>query len=565
MASKAEKGLELIEKKFFKQAILELKKALGDDAEEVYEQIIERFGSYLNSEKYEESLVLGKIALDHQPDNYKLANDLGNCARKTEDYEQAENLYNRSLRIKKDFSSAILNLAACQVRIDKYDADIEKMIGRYLENDRFLLPEGIEVDEEDQRTLFNYIRELDHIQKEQVLLLEKEIHTQSGELEKVKVIEDQLDQLSANSDLDKIDQEVIDSLLKKMSKEKWESFSKKEKAGLQKATLNSGIAALQKNDGEFAKSCFDRIHGNSGFAYFDMLVALTNYLTGETRAAFSAFEDLISKFPENRYLNINFGLLHHKENSTLKAYRFLLKGAFFLEKLDGIHKTSEIRKAAAESYQKGLQDKALVFYEAIKKETSRESDWMNLGKLYHQKDNLEEACFAFNKVLKMNSASSEASEMLNRIHDSFFNAGEEEYEENKFEDAVKNYECALTAIRKPETLIKASKAYDHMGDKNSCFALKNEYNEAVVRLRLEKKLELRRQHMKNGKAAIQQKDINKAIKCFEDAMTLKVDREAVEYLVKIYKSLNRTQALHKVTTRWNIEKKLQAKIKSSGQ
>ena len=43
-------------------------------------------------------------------------------------------------------------------------------------------------------------------------------------------------------------------------------------------------------------------------------------------------------------------------------------------------------------------------------------------------------------------------------------------------------------------------------------------------------------------------------------MTLKVEKEAVNFLTKIYKKLNRSQALHKVTTRWNIEKRLQAKI-----
>ena len=59
---------------------------------------------------------------------------------------------------------------------------------------------------------------------------------------------------------------------------------------------------------------------------------------------------------------------------------------------------------------------------------------------------------------------------------------------------------------------------------------------------------------------IQKKDINSAIKFFEAAMTLKVEKEAVNFLTKIYKKLNRSQALHKVTTRWNIEKRLQAKI-----
>jgi tetratricopeptide (TPR) repeat protein len=562
MAATVEKGFELIEKKFFKQAILEITNALKADADDAYEKIINQIGEYLKSEKYEENLVLGKIALSHRPGNYQLANDLGNCARKIEDFKQAETLYNKSLKIKNDFKIALLNLAACQAGIDIYDTDLEKLISIYSETDGYLLPEGFEIDEEAQHILFDDIRKLEKIQKEQVLMLEKELYTQSGELEKVKVIKQQIDKLSADSGSNKMDQEGIDSYLKGMNKDKWKYFPKEEKTLLQKIIINSGITALQKNDFEHANFCFDRIEGNADFPYFDMLKALSKYLAGETRTAFSSLEDLLSKNPENRYLNINLGLMYRQESNPLMAYKLLIKGAFLIQQLDGIHKTSEIRKAAGESYQKKDLEKAKKLYEAIKEETNHESDWRNLGKIYYQKNQLEEACSAFHKSLKLNSACKKTLEMLTTIHDAFFNAGEKAYEENNFDDAIKSYEGALKAIRKPGTLLKAFKTYDHMGDQNKSFALKNEYNDAIARIKEGEKQELRRAHMDHGKIAIQQKDINKAIRCFEDAMSLKVDKEVVEYLTRIYKSLHRTQALQKVTARWHIKQKLQAKLKS---
>ena len=367
MAITVENGLDLIEKKMFKKATLELKLALKRDSS-AFEKIIKQFEQYLKSNKLEEALVLGKIALDQKPDNYQLANDLGNCARKNKEPKQAETFYTSSIEVKKAFAPAIYNLAACQMRIDKYDTEIEKIIQAYSKDDNFLLPDCFGIDEKNKDAVIKQIlqKENDFLQREefQIMMLKKEMSVQSEELEDFQImmlkkemsiqsgnpnepesITKTKKELAENPELDDAVPKNVDLYLKETIKDKWNTLSDSEKVRLKNTVYYSGITALQNNDIEFAKFCFDRICATP---YIDMLKAIVNYLTGKTREAFSTLEDVLNSTPENRYYNINLGLMYFKEENKLNAVKFLLKGAILLEKLDGMHKTSELKKAAEE-------------------------------------------------------------------------------------------------------------------------------------------------------------------------------------------------------------------------
>ena len=83
-----QKGLELIEDKFYKKVMIDIKRAMEMDTEFVYPKLMAMLEEYPRNGQEEASIAVGLNLLKENPNDFKLANKLGNFAREIKDYKQ---------------------------------------------------------------------------------------------------------------------------------------------------------------------------------------------------------------------------------------------------------------------------------------------------------------------------------------------------------------------------------------------------------------------------------------------------------------------------------------------
>jgi hypothetical protein len=134
-------GIKLIDSNLFKRASYEFQTAMELSSLVALEQLENEFRDYDMSSSPEAALAIGLVILKERPEDYPLANKLGNYARTMGDRKQANNLYRMALRVKRDYMQAFYNLAASFGNVDKYDMAVKSCIDKYIKSAAFITPE----------------------------------------------------------------------------------------------------------------------------------------------------------------------------------------------------------------------------------------------------------------------------------------------------------------------------------------------------------------------------------------------------------------------------------------
>lgn len=133
-------GIALLEKEFQHKAMFEIQKALDIDPTVVAELLLLELNRFMEQGDDKTALSIGLIALKIKPEDYLLANTLGNCARRIKDYKQANNLYRQAFRLNRAFDIALYNLAASLAHIPLFDNRVKELIEPFSRIHHFVLP-----------------------------------------------------------------------------------------------------------------------------------------------------------------------------------------------------------------------------------------------------------------------------------------------------------------------------------------------------------------------------------------------------------------------------------------
>ena len=135
-----EEGVEHLKAKFYKRAMIDFYKALQDDPDEISKELEALFKRYKITANYDATLSIGLVLLKYHKKDFRLMTMLGNCARRGENYTQANNLYRHALKINPDYALAMLNLAASLAKIPVFDGRIQPLVRKYVKNNQLQLP-----------------------------------------------------------------------------------------------------------------------------------------------------------------------------------------------------------------------------------------------------------------------------------------------------------------------------------------------------------------------------------------------------------------------------------------
>lgn len=556
-----EKGMEFVHNKLFKQAMIAFNESIEVAPNFVSVQLREQFYEYERTGDDEAALSVGLCLIKILPDDYILANKLGNCARRQGNYKQANNLYRHALKVSTSYKEAYYNLAASMGKVQKYDLEIEGIIQPFFSIKNYILPEyvgGSAAIEEIEDEIIKRKKDLIKIKLQELVLL-KEQKEAENDLVKVAEFDAEIKKLekptkvSAEEMVEYFSQAVMPKL-KNISE-----FNQEEVEGTLFNLVLFSISAEKLDDALNALKTLKEL--KSKLAYIPMLEAILYNLKGDHEKSVDILVKLLGKNKHNRYYNVNIGLMYKKAGNRLLALKYLLIGAVLLERSNGLYHLSELIELAHQNYESGAFKKALKLYRIIRYESQDLQVLFNMGEIYIAGGRFDDAAKVYRAILDCDPENQRANEKLNWIHSHFCHIGEEFFNKAIFQTAVAKYEHALNIQRKPETIKRTAEIYKILKQQKNATKLMDEYNQIKEK---EKSLEnerIRQSYIVKGKAFMKAKNYNRAIENFELAFRMKLDKDVFMFLATLYKSLKKTLEMEGLLKRWNSMVKYEEKMK----
>jgi len=546
------KGLDMLNGRMFKQAMIQFQQAIKTNKKPVLKRLDQEFAESIKRQDHEAGLAIGLILIKDRPKDFELANTLGNCARHQKNYKQANSLYKHALKINRKYKLAFFNLAASMAKIDKYDKDVSTAIEQFASMKYFILPDYF-LDPK----LIDKLEARLTSQKRTVLADEiRAMQAQIAEAESENnYIEERRLKMEIEIKIEEAKKPIEPAQVYLSLKERIQTADEQTEASLSRMAaerMNFVIFALLNEDGKTALALLHEMDQKGlEIDFSEMCKAIAFELTGNPEDAIDLLTRILGDDANNRYLNLNLGILYRRQGSTLLATKYLSIGASLLEKSDGLYRLSDLIEIADQSYENGQTQKALNLYKIVCNEVSIVAPHMKLGEIYLAEDMLEESTASFRQVLSKEPENQIAKDRLKELHDAYFEKAEAFFRDNKYKAAAGVFERALGVMRLPETVRKTASVYQVLRKPAKSEALLKEYEGLKSD---EKELSEEKERQTNillAKAFLKKKRWAKAIEHFENAFRMKVDKDVFVYLATVYRQLKKTEEMKDLLNRWN--------------
>ncbi|MBT4290632.1 MAG: tetratricopeptide repeat protein [Deltaproteobacteria bacterium] len=520
-----EEGLNKISHRLYNQAMINFNAAIAINKNLVSEILEENFNRYYNMGDWDSALSIGSVILQIKQDNYKLANKIGNCARKIGDYKQANNLYRIALRANKKYKEAFYNLSASMGKVKKYDLDVKHTIDKFINFTDFIFPDYLDSP--------NYVTDI-----EETLIQEYESIEDFEDGEKIDDYSPTYDEVVVRFD------QKIEKLVELEQTDK--NIHKH-----QVAIFNECIYALINRDSDLAEKRFSELTKiGIKFEYYSMLKALVLARQGKLTPAAEAIIRLLGKDRHNRFLNVNLGLIYKKAGNSLLMTKYSAIGASLLEKSDGLYKISEVFTMAVEHFKNNDLRKSLAMFKIVVSEQDNTEAWSHIGDICFKLKNVPGAVKAYRKIVSISPQSNIGDIKLKEIHDFYFEKGLINIEEKKIRAAADYFKKALNVVEILKTFEKAIELYIKINDLEQVQELQQRYD-AIKQKEKDMILEQLRQELKKrAKQFLKNKKFEQAIDCYEKAFEMKTDKDVFMYLAYIYKNMQKKDELEDLMVRW---------------
>jgi len=548
-----DQGMKHLESKFFNRAMIDFKKAMELAHEEVYPRLMQELNNASTSGQLDAALSIGLNLLQENPEDFELANKLGNFAREQGDYNQAQSLYKMALKTNKHFEKAFYNLAACSVKVDIYDDQVKSAIAGFEKLDGYVYPDYAGEDRNPPDTIHKRLSE------SVVATKDKKI----SDLEtRIKALEETGEQVEAGQlTMDLREAKAAPAVVgPKQVVDEFMRFIEEEPEKANQHRYNLGIYAMMHHLPEVAKDAFEPLTVEE-FPLLELLKAIRLDLSGNLSEAVDQITKVLGANEYNRYSNINLGLMFKKAGKHFLATKYLIKTAALLEKSGGLYSMKELVQIAFDCSEDGNFKKAANYLEIAVTENPDERVWSKLGEVYVELKKYDEATEAFREVLKLEPASPLANKKIQEIHDYYAEKGQTLQADRKFKASGEYFNKALTILKLPSTLKSAASVFKELNDYDRA-------DQLILQLRDIEKAEKdkvneaeRLQKIVEAKQMMQHKNYRGAIELLEIALRMKVDKNVYLQLSALYKGLKKTEELEALGEKWEKMLEHQEKLR----
>lgn len=520
------------------------------------------------------ALNIGNVLLKHCPNEYLLANTLGNCARRCGKFNTASSFYKQAYQAERTFELAYLNLGACEARVNLYDQKIKAAIAPFKKSGRFLIPS---INYYQNPKILNQIYEkiclvtaLNKIEEIQIKVFEENIgegEVQFKELnDKVELIRENLaEKLQKGAYAEKL--EII---LNQAEKFDWKFFNNEEKNTLKWEIYHYAVNYLQshkvylqrsdKEGGTISTKTIEFIRQllltlrieHCHLYYLEMVMAIILYAQGKITDSISIFENLLKNDASNRFYNVNLGLIYSSTDNKRLGVKHLLIGWQNIRSLAGKYQIFDLIELASQKHKTQDFQSAIKLYRIIIRETDDPNILEKMGCTLVNLEAWEESIQLFKNILISDPNHDFAKERLNYIYKVLIERADQAAENKLFRKALDFYQTAITIQKTIENMTKLASIYRSMGNLEEHNICLNE----IKKLELE---EYRRENEKKWKQVVQkaqkllkEKKYIESFKVYESSFEIKPDKKTYLYLCQLYKKMKYQKALEKLVEKWNM-------------
>lgn len=562
-----QKGLLLLQDKLYKQAVIELKVALENRPDLVIPELERLYDTYEEERETEKALAVGQVLLPVKKSS-SLANRLGNYSRKLGDYDQANILYRQALKLDSSNNTAFFNLAASMGRVAKYDDEVKECIRRYFTIRDFIIPE--------------YLDDPDFEHNIRLLAENRKLEEKNRRMREFDMLRDDkvaIDQKLENPDLEKNLQSVIrrnvsvktEDILKALAseEEKMEEALADPPAGdslkqYNQFLFNSGLYALKNSWVVEALEWFIKLKSNPvEIRNLDLCLALATEFNGQRSEAIRLMQEAANEDLDNRLININLAILYQKNRNRLQSLKYQAISASLLEKSEGLCYLSEISQQANLYFKQGKLEPARKLFRIIAADSKDINAWLRIGDIHLENKRYAEAVHAYKEIEKYEPDSRVVQEKLLEVHNYYKEKADSLYSDHKFSQAAVVYERAAKLVRQPDTLDQLINVYRKLNRNDLVQELYTEKQLLVEKEREKAEEEKRQQLVSKGQQLLKNRNFEAAISMFEEAFSIRADKDVFAYLAHIYKGLNRKRYLEDLMERWRVIKEAEERRRIS--
>ena len=560
-----EEGFRLLKGKLYSRATLEFRTAISLSEAVSLKRMLAKFGEFESDNDSDPALAIGMAILSKQTQDFRLANKLGNLARKTGDYQQAGHLYRMALRIDRSYELARLNLAASLGRVELYDDEIQEAISRHVPEEGFVLP-PYENSPEIVDDITNAMCHRKTVYKAEKIKQLKEDRKKAEEaIESYEVLKLGVAiKKTEEMPVEPTYEEIRDELQKLANPQDADGYHPEENKRRLGNLFNLGLFAFRNNDTVLSADCFIRLRQeNVGIELLDLMETLLLQVEGKTAEAIDRFFLLLREDRFNRYLTINLGLTLRQSGNWLNGTRYLIAAADLLDRSEGIFGTEEMLNLATDRERIGSYKKALKFLKVVTDEKNLRDAWLQTGRILLRMQKQTEAITAYQNALKQEPDCEAAKNKLKQIHDWFVKKSLEAEAAHRNGQAAALCEKALNALRLPKTIERAILLYQKLKKDGKVQKLIRERDELIQREREKAEEEQRQAYIERSRLMLNRKAYRMAADNLEKAFRMKVDKSVYASLVKIYRGLGMGQNVNSLMLRWEKMKQIEYKLQES--
>ena len=572
-----QKAMRFFENSAYQQASLEFKNAFKKDKALILvlrKKIIIRY----DREAYQEALVLGRYVLNVRKDDFELANMLGNCDRKIGNIQQSMQYYKYALNKNKSYKIALYNMAAAMGEVDLYDENIKKAIDAYCNFKSFLVPD---LDYQNNPKVLDYLttavkqkKYFSEIENLQEGIFENELKHDDKMVEEIQKAAISMKQKFKKEISFHTHDQSTRQILKDAIKQNWNTLSLNEtheifwdifnlgmevisqKKVLEKKEVYFPVDLNAKVDLQLAKDCFEQLKKEScRFKYLDMTESLIGFIEKDTDKSLNLMLTLLEGEKDNRYYNINLGLMYKMLGKSLLAYKYLARGAKRLIELEGNYKLSDIISLADRRVQKGDFDEALKLYQLASLETENIRVLEKLGDVLLDLEKFDDAVTVFNEILRIDPNDQTARQSIKKASGKLLKSADQLFSVKQYSKALRFYQTVLNVEISIEVLGKAVDTAKRNGKKELASELEKKHLGLLQQQKVEEMKKSAQKYLTLGKKYLSEKKYLEAIENFNEAFRLHADKSTYSILVFLYQKLNYKTALNALKLKWeNIVK-----------
>ncbi len=549
-----EEGFLLIRGKLFKKAAEKLNEALNLDSQFSRQEILPELEESLKQKDYESTLTLGECIFNQgSEDDASLAIKIGNSYRHLFHPEKAKRYYELVLKKDENNELALLNLAACLNDVQKYDLEIKEMVKPFEEVEDFYFP-----DFSDKPVLWSEVlkkvgsscRARQLVRLQQMQHLHKDMMLK-GQNQKAEQLGNDLKKMKNN--VGKPEYFDLKTYLKqKISGFDNTSLDKKKRAMSGFYTYNLALCALQNGDVQQASESLTNLRQQkSKLDNQDLLLGLLKARGKGNKAAIEYFEQILSKAPTNRYLNVNLGILHRKERNSLESIQYFIKTSELLQSSDGIFGLQRILTKADTYFKAEMWPKALKLFLAVAKEKDIVKLSANIGQCYFSLEKYDKAMDAYLDIERLAKDSKQGKGKLKEACERFRDKAKLHAYAANHQKAVIFYEYALKLNQSPKLLEETSESYERIKQPERVAELKKARDLLMMKNQENRQDKHKNYLIRKGKAKMKSGKLGVAQKCLEEAFSMDECDKAIFLLyATILKKLKQPRALRTAVTRF---------------